>query len=125
MFKFEKEKNKENYKRHMVESELMMKIVPLIISEEMKQGKHLEDIINNILLNEKDSKELVKSIIGEKCTDEKYQVGRVGTKLAIISACKALKVLVNTEAGRNEFADFIIKTGNELKEIKGDFEDYE
>ncbi len=125
MFKFEKEKNKENYKRHMVESELMMKIVPLIISEEMKQGKHLEDIINNILLNEKDSKELVKSIIGEKCTDEKYQIGRVGTKLAIISACKALKVLVNTEAGRNEFADFIIKTGNELKEIKGDFEDYE
>lgn len=125
MFKFEKEKNKENYKRHMVESELMMKIVPLIISEEMKQGKHLEDIINNILLNEKDSKELVKSIIGEKCTDEKYQIGKVGTKLAIISACKALKVLVNTEAGRNEFADFIIKTGNELKEIKGDFEDYE
>lgn len=125
MFKFEKEKNKENYKRHMVESELMMKIVPLIISEEMKQGKHLEDIINNILLNEKDSKELVKSIIGEKCTDEKYQIGRVGTKLAIISACKALKVLVNTEAGRNEFADYIIKTGNELKEIKGDFEDYE
>lgn len=125
MFKFEKEKNKENYKRHMVESELMMKIVPLIISEEMKQGKHFEDIINNILLSEKDSKELVKSIIGEKCTDEKYQVGRVGTKLAIISACKALKVLVNTEAGRNEFADFIIKTGNELKEIKGDFEDYE
>lgn len=125
MFKFEKEKNKENYKRHMVESELMMKIVPLIISEEMKQGKHLEDIINNILPNEKDSKELVKSIIGEKCTDEKYQIGRVGTKLAIISACKALKVLVNTEAGRNEFADFIIKTGNELKEIKGDFEDYE
>ncbi len=125
MFKFEKEKNKENYKSHMVKSELMIKIVPLIISEEMKQGKHLEDIINNILLNEKDSKELVKSIIGEKCTDEKYQVGRVGTKLAIISACKALKVLVNTEAGRNEFADFIIKTGNELKEIKGDFEDYE
>ena len=125
MFKFEKEKNKENYKRHMVESELMMKIVPLIISEEMKQGKHLEDIINNILLNEKDSKELVKSIIGEKCTDEKYQIGKVGTKLAIIGACKALKVLVNTEAGRNEFADFIIKTGNELKEIKGDFEDYE
>lgn len=125
MFKFEKEKNKENYKRHMAESELMMKIVPLIISEEMKQGKHLEDIINNILLNEKDSKELVKSIMGEKCTDEKYQIGRVGTKLAIISACKALKVLVNTEAGRNEFADFIIKTGNELKEIKGDFEDYE
>lgn len=122
---FKKEKNKENYKRHMVESELMMKIVPLIISEEMKQGKHLEDIINNILLNEKDSKELVKSIIGEKCTDEKYQIGKVGTKLAIISACKALKVLVNTEAGRNEFADFIIKTGNELKEIKGDFEDYE
>ena len=32
-----KEINKENYKRHMVESELMMKIVPLIISEEMKQ----------------------------------------------------------------------------------------
>lgn len=125
MFKFEKEKNKENYKRHMVESELMMKIVPLIISEEMKQGKHLEDIINNILLNEKDSKELVKSIIGEKCTDEKYQVGKVGTKLAIISACKALKVIVNTETGRNEFADYIIKTGNELKEIKGDFEDYE
>lgn len=125
MFKFEKEKNKENYKSHMVKSELMIKIVPLIISEEMKQGKHLEDIINNILLNEKDSKELIKSIIGEKCTDEKYQVGRVGTKLAIISACKALKVLVNTEAGRNEFADFIIKTGNELKEIKGDFEDYE
>ncbi len=120
-----KEINKENYKRHMVESELMMKIVPLIISEEMKQGKHLEDIINNILLNEKDSKELVKSIIGEKCTDEKYQVGRVGTKLAIISACKALKVIVNTETGRNEFADYIIKTGNELKEIKGDFEDYE
>lgn len=125
MFKFEKEKNKENYKSHMVKSELMIKIVPLIISEEMKQGKRLEDIIDNILLNEKDSKELVKSIIGEKCTDEKYQVGRVGTKLAIISACKALKVLVNTEAGRNEFADFIIKTGNELKEIKGDFEDYE
>lgn len=125
MFKFEKEKNKENYKKHMVESELMMKIVPLIISEEMKQGKHLEDIINNILLNEKDSKELVKSIIGEKYTDEKYQIGRVGTKLAIINACKALKVLVNTEAGRNEFANFIIKTGNELKEIKGDFEDYE
>jgi hypothetical protein len=125
MFKFEKEKNKENYKKHMVESELMMKIVPLIISEEMKQGKHLEDIINNILLNEKDSKELVKSIIGEKCTDKKYQVGKVGTKLAIISACKALKVLIKTEAGRNEFANFIIKTGNELKEIKGDFEDYE
>lgn len=121
-----KEINKEKLERHMEMSELMLKIVPMIISEEMKQGKHFEDIINNILLSEKDSKELVKSIIrGEKYTDEKYQIGKVGTKLAIISACKALKVLVNTEAGRNEFADFIIKTGNELKEIKGDFEDYE
>lgn len=120
-----KEKNKEKYERHMEISELMLKIVPMIVSEEMKQGKHFEDVINNILLSEKDSKELVKSIIGEKCTDEKYQIGRVGTKLTVINACKALKVLVNTEAGRNEFADYIIKTGNELKEIKGDFEDYE
>lgn len=120
-----KEKNKEKYERHMEISELMLKIVPMIVSGEMKQGKHFEDIINNILLSEKDSKELVKSIIGKNCTDEKYQIGRVGTKLAIINACKALKVLVNTEAGRNEFADYIIKTGNELKEIKGDFEDYE
>lgn len=121
-----KEINKEKLERHMEMSELMLKIVPMIISEEMKQGKHFEDIINNILLSEKDSKELVKSIIrGEKYTDEKYQIGKVGTKLAIISACKALKVIVNTETGRNEFADYIIKTGNELKEIKGDFEDYE
>lgn len=121
-----KEINKEKLERHMEMSELMLKIVPMIISEEMKQGKHFEDIINNILLSEKDSKELVKSIIrGEKYTDEKYQIGKVGTKLAIISACKALKVIVNTEIGRNEFADYIIKTGNELKEIKGDFEDYE
>jgi len=121
-----KEINKEKLERHMEMSELMLKIVPMIISEEMKQGKHFEDIINNILLSEKDSKELVKSIIrGEKYADEKYQIGKVGTKLAIISACKALKVIVNTETGRNEFADYIIKTGNELKEIKGDFEDYE
>lgn len=120
-----KEINKEKLERHKEMSELMLKIVPMIISEEMKQGKHLEDIINNILLNEKDSKELGKSIIGKKYTVEEYQIGKICTKLAVINACKALKVIVNTEAGRNEFADYIIKTGNELKEIKGDFEDYE
>lgn len=125
MFNKKEINNKEKFEIHKEMSELMLKIVPMIISKEMKQGKHLEDTINNIFLNEKDSKELTKSIIDKKCTDEKYQIARVGTKLAVINACKALKVLVNTEAGRNEFADYIIKTGNELKEIKGDLEDYE
>lgn len=124
---FKKEKNKEELEKNFAKekTEFMLKIIPSVIASEIRKGNHLEDIIDNKIVNEKNAKGVLKSTLGEKQSEAELQVGIVATKIAIIGACKALKVLMDTETGRNEFADYIIKTGNELKEIKGDFEDYE